>query len=142
MSSRRPSVAGVEMLFHSSIERMNRTLPEAVEGESDPKTASWRAHQGAMTRTNATTQPTAAASEIAGRLAPADRQARHRSQTKTRPREARTSRPSLRDSVARPASRPAPMKAHGDDPRNARAPSHREPMTSGWKREKLSGWTR
>ncbi len=43
-------MAGVVMLFHSSMSRMNRTLPEVVDGESDPKTASWRAHHGAMTR--------------------------------------------------------------------------------------------
>ena len=46
--SRCSSEAGVVMLFHSPMSRMNRTLPEAVDGESEPKTASWRAHHGAI----------------------------------------------------------------------------------------------
>src|SRR6186997_1026672 len=142
ISSKRPSVAGVVMLFHSSIERMKKTLPDAVDGESDPKTANCRAHHGAMTSANAATQPAAEANEIAGGLVPAERQDRHRSQAKARPSAARTSRPSFRDSVARPANSPAPTNAHGDEPRSARAPSHSEPMTNGWKSEKLSGWTR
>ena len=32
-------MAGVVMLFHSEMSRMKRTLPEAVDGESDPKIA-------------------------------------------------------------------------------------------------------
>ena len=60
-------MAGVVMLFHSAMSRMKRTLPDAVEGESDPKTASWRAHHGAMTSRNSATQPTAAPNGIAGR---------------------------------------------------------------------------
>ncbi len=34
------------------------------------------------------------------------------------------------------------MNARVDEPRRARAASQSEPMTSGWKSEKLSGWTR
>jgi len=44
---------------HSPIERMNSTLPEAIDGDSVPKTAIWRIHHGAITRTNAATAPTA-----------------------------------------------------------------------------------
>jgi hypothetical protein len=34
------SVAGIEMLFHSAMSRMKSTLPDAVDGEMDPNTAS------------------------------------------------------------------------------------------------------
>ena len=134
-------MAGVVMLSHSSMERMKRTRPDAVDGESEPKTASWRAHHGAMTRTKTATQPTAAATEMAGVRPPADRQARQRSQAKRSPSVTSTSRPSVRASVASPASRPAPMNAR-PDPRSPRAASQSEPRTSGWNSEKLSGWTR
>ena len=59
--SRWSSEAGVVMLFHSPMSRMNRTLPDVLDGESEPKTASWRAHHGAMTRTKTATAPAAAA---------------------------------------------------------------------------------
>ena len=65
MPRRCSSVAGVVMLFHSPMSRMNRTLPDAVDGEMEPKTASWRSHHGAMTRTNSPTQATAADHGIA-----------------------------------------------------------------------------
>ena len=62
--SRWSSEAGIVMLFHSPMSRMNRTLPDVLDGESEPKTASWRAHHGAMTRTKTATAPTAAAHEM------------------------------------------------------------------------------
>jgi hypothetical protein len=40
MPRRWSSVAGVVMLFHSAMSRMKNTLPDAVDGEIDPKTAS------------------------------------------------------------------------------------------------------
>ena len=122
------------MLFHSPMSRMNRTLPEVVDGDSDPKTTSWRAHHGAMTRTKTATAPTAAANGIVGRRAPADRQARQRSNRKTTPREASTNSPSLRASVARPANRPARTKESPGrpDPRSARAAIQSDAITSGW----------
>ena len=43
------------MLFHSPMSRMNRTLPDVVDGDSEPKTASWRIHHGPMTRRNTAT---------------------------------------------------------------------------------------
>ena len=124
-------MAGVVMLFHSEMSRMNRTLPDAVEGESDPKTSSWRIHHGTMTRANSPTHAAAAPNPMAGRREPADRQARQRSQAKARPSATRTSRPSLRDSVASPARRPAPANAR-PEPLRPRAPSQSEPTTSGW----------
>ena len=60
-------MAGVVMLFHSAMSRMNRTLPDAVEGESDPKTSSWRDHHGTMTRANSPTHAAAAPNPMAGR---------------------------------------------------------------------------
>ena len=71
--------AGVVMLFHSSIERMNRTFPEPDDGEIEPKTASWRASHGARTTRKRAKQATAAQAGIAGRRAPPLRQARQRS---------------------------------------------------------------
>ena len=64
------SVAGVVMLSHSPMFRMNRTLPDAVDGLNVPNTASCRASQGATTRTNSPAQATAAQTGIAGRRAP------------------------------------------------------------------------
>ena len=78
--SRCSSVAGVVMLFHSPMSRMKRTLPDAVDGEIEPKTASWRTHHGAMTSANsadAADTPPRAGSRAA--RVPADRQARQRS---------------------------------------------------------------
>jgi hypothetical protein len=46
-----------------------------VDGDSDPKTASWRAHHGAMTRAKSATHASAADHGIAGLRAPPDRQA-------------------------------------------------------------------
>ena len=70
MPSRWSSVAGAVMLFHSPMSRMKRTRPEAVDGEMDPNTASWRSHHGDITSTNRATQPTAAANGMAGRGRP------------------------------------------------------------------------
>ncbi len=85
--SRWSRVAGMVMLFHSPMSRMNRTLPDVVDGDSEPKTASWRIHHGAMTRRNTATAPTPAANGMVGRLAPAERHARQRSNRKTTPSE-------------------------------------------------------
>ena len=122
------------MLFHSPMSRMNRTLPEVVDGDSEPKTASWRIHHGAMTRRNTTTAPTAAANGMVGRRAPAERHARQRSNRKTTPSETRTNRPSFRANVARPANRPASRNERPGrpTPRRARAAIHSDAMTSGW----------
>ena len=149
MPSRWSSVAGVVMLFHSLMSRMKKTRPDVLEGEIEPKTASWRSHHGAMTRTNSPTQAMAAATGMAGRgLAAASsarlrrdaRRARHRSQIQARPSATRTSRPSFRDNVASPASKPASANERGD-PLSPRAPIQSDATTSGWNSEKLSGWT-
>ncbi len=141
MPSRWSSVAGVVMLFHSPMSRMNSTLPDAVDGDSEPNTASWRRYHGPTDTANRATAPTAATNGIrAGRAgrSPNDRRARHRSHRNTAPRMASTSTPSLRDSVASPASSPASAKSRGR-PRSPRAASHSDPATSGWYSEKLSG---
>ncbi len=52
------------MLFHSPMSRMNSTLPDAVDGESVPNTASWRRYQGTTATANSATAPSAAASGI------------------------------------------------------------------------------
>ena len=151
MPSRWSSVAGAVMLFHSPMSRMKKTRPEAVDGERDPNTASWRSHHGAITRTNSADagdgggerdgRPSGwpSAPDGAAGARPA-RQARQRSQTNARPSAPRTSRPSFRDSVAIPASSPARAKDRGE-PRRPRAPIHSAAATSGWNSEKLSGWT-
>ena len=54
------------MLFSSSIERMNRIRPVDEDGERLPKTASWRASQGAITARNRTVATTAAQTGSAG----------------------------------------------------------------------------
>ena len=59
-------MAGVVMLFHSAMSRMNRTLPDAVDGESDPKTSSWRSHHGTMTRAKSPTHAAAGAEPDGG----------------------------------------------------------------------------
>ena len=110
--SRWSRLAGVVMLFHSPMSRMNSTLPEALEGEMDPKTASCRSHHGAMTSTKTATHATAAANGMAGRFEPRrPPRAPPIEQEDREPRLPRTSSPSLRDRVARPASRPAAMNA-------------------------------
>src|ERR1700675_140890 len=134
------SVAGVVIEFHSSIERMNRTLPDVEDGEIEPKTASCRMIQGAITMANKAAQANADQTGIAGRREPPERQARQRSHRKARPSVAPTSTPSLRANVANPTSSPARANARAS-PRRPRAPSQRAPATSGWKSEKLSGWT-
>src|SRR6478735_2283733 len=130
MPSRCSSVAGVVMLFHSPMSRMKKTLPDAVDGESEPNTESWRNHHGAMTTRKSPTHANAADHGMARR--------RQRSHRNAIPSAARTSNPSLRDSVARPANRPAAAKDRGD-PLSPRAPIHNDARTSGWYREKLSG---
>ena len=122
------------MLFHSPMSRMNRTLPDAVDGESVPNTASWRRYQGTTATANSATAPSAAASGIrAGRLGspPDPRTVRQRSHRNVAPSTARTSTPSLRESVARPASSPARAKARAL-PRRPRAARNSDPATSGW----------
>ncbi len=122
MPSRRSSVAGVAMLFHSPMSRMKKTLPDAVDGESEPKTAA-DAPTTAPSRPG-TSRRTTAAAERDGRHArsrgapcppavPGDGE----------PEAARTSRPSFRDSVARPASRPARTNARGGAAERPGAPS-------------------
>ncbi len=132
--SRWSRVAGTVMLSHSPMSRMNRTRPDAVDGDSEPNTASWRTYQGPTASTNSTTQPMAAAQEIRGGRGgwpPAARHLRSRSHRNVAPRTASTSTPSLRDSVARPASRPARTNERVL-PRRPRAASHSDPATSGW----------
>ena len=125
MPRRCSSVAGVVMLFHSPMSRMNRTLPEAVDGESEPKTASWRAHHGRHDEHEHgdAADGGADAGSPGGRApcrpprapaVPGERRARA---------TARTSRPSLRDSVARPGEQagrgeraPGPLEAAGRHP--------------------------
>ena len=73
--------------FHSPMFRMNKTLPDAVEGESEPKVDSWRAYHGPTASRNRPTDPASAAHGIARRIGrsvqPAgrrsSRQRRHRS---------------------------------------------------------------
>ena len=112
MPSRCSRFAGVVMLFHSPMSRMNRTLPDAVDGEMRTEDGELaqppRRHDQ---RRRPPTHATAAQNGIAGVREPADRQARQRSNRKTTPRLASTSMPSLRDRVARPASRPAATNA-------------------------------
>src|SRR6478672_9357507 len=64
MPRRWSSVAGIVIEFHSPMARMNSTLPDAVDGDSDPNVASWRAYQGATHTANAATAPTAARNGI------------------------------------------------------------------------------
>ena len=100
----RIEVAGVEMLFHSAMVRMNRPLPDAVDGEIDPKTVSWRSHHRCHTSTNRPTHATAAAHGIRRW-----RQRSHRNATPSPQDEAdRRS-----ESVARQASSPAATNAFG-----------------------------
>ena len=78
-------------------------LAQAVDGDSDPKTASWRAHHGAMTSTNTATHPTAAANGIDG--VPRRPSARHASgprRTAARASPAPARHPSARASPGRP----------------------------------------
>ena len=134
-------MAGVVMLFHSPMSRMNSTLPDAVDGDSEPNTASWRRYHGPTETANRATEPIAATNGIRGGRAgwpPNGRRARHRSHRNTAPSTASTSTPSFRDSVASPASSPASTNARGR-PRSPRAASHSDPATSGWYSEKLSG---
>ena len=145
MPSRWSSVAGVVMLFHSPMSRMKRTLPDAVDGESDPKTASWRTHHGAMTSAKSA-DARDGGRERDGRpgrtAAPArlDRQARQRSQAKASPSAARTSSPSLRDSVASPASSPARANARGEPLQAAGAhPERRRRRAAGTARSCPAG---
>ena len=123
------SEAGIVMLFHSPMSRMNRTLPDVLDGESEPKTASWRAHHGAMTRTKTATAPTAAAHEM-GRRRPLGRARRPRrdrratsasdpTRTRARARPARAGRRSGRASRD-PAKKPAATNAR-PEPRRPRA---------------------
>ena len=65
--------------FHSPMSRMNSTLPDAVDGDSEPNTASWRIHHGPMTRKNSAAQAIAADHGIRGGRAPSVRHVRHRS---------------------------------------------------------------
>ena len=150
MPSRWSSVAGAVMLFHSPMSRMKKTRPEAVDGEMDPNTASWRSHHGDITSTNRADAADGCGERdgrpglaLGFRIAPPARparQARQRSQMNAIPSAPRTSSPSFRDSVAIPASSPARTKERGD-PRRPRAPIHSAAATSGWNSEKLSGWT-
>ena len=120
-------MAGVVMLFHSPMSRMNRTLPDAVEGESDPKTASWRAHHGAITRTKSADAGDRRP-ERDGRGAATGRRARRASGPRRRPGRAppgRAGRRCGKGSPARPAGR-RPRTAR-PEPFRPRAAIHREP---------------
>ena len=119
------------MLFHSSMERMKSTFPDADEGEMEPKTASWRANHGARTAMKSAKQATAAQRGIAGRREPPLRQAAQRSQAKASASAAPTRTPSLRASVARPTRSPPSANA-ARVPRSPRAPIQSAPATSGW----------
>ena len=114
-------MAGVVMLFHSrdvadeqDLARRGRGRERTEDGElAQPP----RRHDERKSPTHAAAP---ADHGIAGRAARSP--ARQRSHRKATPSAARTSRPSLRDSVARPASRPATAKDRGD-PLSPRAPS-------------------
>ncbi len=128
------SVAGIVIEFHSPMSRMNSTLPEAVDGDSVPNTASWRRYQGAITTANSPTAPSAAANGTrAGRgpSPPNEIRVRSRSHSHAAPSTAITSTPSLRESVASPASSPAAANARAF-PRIPRAARNSAPATSGW----------
>ena len=100
------------MLFHSPMSRMNRTSPDALDGEIEPNTASSRSHHGAMTsdeerrHTRARPRPGWPAAPCCPRREPPapaiDPRARRR-----RARRARAGRRSATASRSRPAGRPA-----------------------------------
>ena len=133
--SRWSSVAGVVMLFHSPMSRMNRTLPDAVDGESEPKTASWRAHHGRHDQDEDR--------DGADRRSERDRRGR-RGRRADAPRapaipgERRAPSAASTSSAVVARQRRQPGEQPGRDERAARAaqararPSTATPMTSGW----------
>ena len=128
-AARCPSRAGgpgwpaIVMLFHSPMSRMNRTLPEAVDGESEPKTASWRAHHGAMTsRKTATAADRRGERDARGRAraaadAPGPPAVPQEDEAERRP--GRAGRRCATASRARRAARPARTNARVTRPRSA-----------------------
>ena len=110
--------------------RMNRTLPEANEGESEPKTASWRANHGAIRRE----QPRRSdrrprAGSPADHARGAGRVHARQAIPQERQDDAETppaSTPSLRDRVAKPDQEPGrrtaamPLQPPRREPQRAR----------------------
>ena len=129
----RRASAGVVMRFHSSIVRMKRTLPDAVDGEIEPNDGELagdpRGHDDDE-------QPGAGdAADRAGSPGAASRRERHarqRSQRNASPSAAPTRKPSLRASVASPTSSPRERERAGAWPLSPRAASQSAPATSGW----------
>ena len=118
--------------FHSEMSRIQSAAPLADVGEIEPKTASWRAHHGPMTRRNSASG--GHAGEDRDRRAIVDvapgapaRDARaapeRRSASQMSPIEPARRTPSLRASVASPASRPA-IANDRPSPLRPRAVSH------------------
>ena len=135
--------------FHSWIVRIQSAAPFDEVGEIEPKTSSWRSHHGPMTSMNRANAPMPARTEIGGRSSMrvhdrVPRRARHersRSASQTSPIAPPSRMPSLRASVARPASRPA-IANERESPFSPRAVSHSVAATSGWRIAKFSGWPR
>ena len=132
--SRWSRVAGMVMLFHSPMSRMNRTLPDAVDGESEPKTASWRIHHGPMTSRNTATDADGRR-ERDGRAPGAGRAPR----PPAIEQEDDAQRDQDEQAVVPGERREAGEQAGQDErapgcavPRSARAAIHSEAMTSGW----------
>ena len=130
--SRWSSVAGIVMLFHSLMSRMNSTLPEDVDGESGPNTASWRAYQGATTRR--TGRRSRRRRRAGSAAAPASRRTPRDPSGPTGPSRRARPAPARRRCATgwrrRRAARRA-TKSRGL-PRRPRPASHSEPATSGW----------
>ena len=133
--------------FHSLMVRIQRAAPLDDVGEIEPNTASWRAHHGPMTTRKRPRAATPARIEIGWRSSTwlqarrprCARQPRTRSASQTRPIAPASRMPSLRASVARPASSPA-IANDRPSPLRPRAVSHSVAATSGWRIAKFSGW--
>ena len=99
---------------------MKRTLPDAVDGESDPKTASWRDPPRGHDEGEDRDAADGGRERDRGRPR-AGRSARHASDPRRRRGRAPRGRAGRRSatSVARPASSPAPTNARVDEPRSA-----------------------
>ena len=128
--SSHPRLAGVVMLFHSSMERMKSTLPDADDGEIEPKTASWRANHGASTTRKSAKQATAAHRGIAGRREPPPRHA-----GPAIPREGKRERRAHEDPVVAGQGRQAHEEAaERERARVATQPARAHPERTGHQR--------
>ena len=142
MPRRWSSVAGVVMLFHSPMSRMNSTLPDAVDGESEPNTATWRRYHGhdghgeqrhgaggGRQRDARRARGLVTGSAPRTPAVPQEDGAQHRQDQHA--------------VVARERRQPGEEARQGEvagAPRSPRPAIHREAATSGWYSEKLSGW--